>query len=205
LPERPRRADTERAGEDNRDRRLGIRSPGRMYGDWAPAEHGSHPEADHLTSNSEGAYRPSLVVRPLAVRKKAAMRDADSWYIQDGAEFQSQARPARVVPASGVNEQHIRDSRERAHRRLKQRALAQGEHPRLISLTRRTTDNRCVPVRRRGSPTVVALPAGAGKTALEADEAASHDGGCRPEPRMWRQVGQCLLLDDKLGGGTRPM
>ena len=69
-----------------------------------------------------------------AGREQRPVGEADGRDAEHGAELEREPGTARMVAAGGVDEQHVGKLLEPAHRRLEQRALAQGEHARLVPL-----------------------------------------------------------------------
>src|SRR6266516_127128 len=96
---------------------LGVGSPRGMDGERARPCAGAKPVADELAVDREPVASTALVRRPLALGDEWAMRDADGWEIQYGAEVEGEAGALRVVSACGVDQEHIGRLRQGTHGR----------------------------------------------------------------------------------------
>src|SRR5438093_13390522 len=95
--------------------------------------------------------------------------------------MEREAGAARVIAACSVDEQHVWRLRERAHRRLEQRSLTQGEQARLVRCARAPWHDGRLVADRGSHPRRVADIAGAAAAAGEADEDAA-------DPRSWSKL-----------------
>src|SRR6266508_3806340 len=92
----------------------------------------SEPVADKVVFERQRALGAALVLWPLACGGERAVRDPHGREIQHGAEVRGEARSARMVAASRVDEEDVRWPRKRADCSAEQLALAQRQQTRFV-------------------------------------------------------------------------
>ena len=116
------------------------------------------------------------------MREQWPVGDADGGEPDDSAELQREPGAARMVGAGGVDEQHVGRDRQRAHRCLETRTLAQRKQARDVggrglAGDRRMREHLAAPEHRGGGPRGIAARAGPGLTAREHDDARADGRG----------------------------
>lgn len=146
----------------------------------------------------------ALVDWPPALRDERTVRYAHGRELEHRPELERQARSTRMITAGCIDEQHVRQLRQRAKGGLQECALAESKQAWLVRRTRITGHQCRASVDARGRPSRIARVARAALPAGEADEDAA-DPRPRPEaPRRRPERGEPCLLLDQLPRRERP-
>ncbi len=189
-----------RRPEDDVHGGLEVGPPSGVDDHRAGSSPGPHPAGDHLAAEAQRAGGPAHVGRPLPLGAQRPVRDPHRGQVELGAELEGQSGPAGMVQPGGVDEQHVRRPRQRAHDLVEQASDPQRQHPRDVRRARDT--GRHLPVHEpaaaldhRRAPGRVAGPARPGVPAGGAHPAAADPQlRRRRPPRGRRDGGQPALV-----------
>jgi protein-L-isoaspartate(D-aspartate) O-methyltransferase len=166
------------------------------------ASSGTNPVPDDLAREEKRARRAPLVSRPFSSRHQRAVSDPHGRHIQNGAQVDGEAGPARVIAARPVDEQDVGPFREKPYGFLEQRTLAKRQKPCLVA-ERRTSEGDGRPLAERcAGPAGISSLARAGFGLREADEASRHREAVRRPPGRGVHRGE-LGLEAHQGLGRR--
>jgi hypothetical protein len=101
-----------------------ICSPCGVDGKWTHASARSEPAADELAVEQQRGSRASLGFGPMTLSDEWAVRDSDGRDVEHRAEVESEAGPAWMVSAGGVDKKDVKRLGKRADSGLQQLALA---------------------------------------------------------------------------------
>jgi len=118
--------------------------------------------------------------------------------------MEREAGAARVIAACSVDEQHVWRLRERAHRRLEQRSLTQGEQARLVRCARAPWHDGRLVADRGSHPRRVAAATRAAAATGETDEDGADPRSRSEPPRGRVERAEPQLLLDQLLERLRP-